>query len=475
MRSPSSPPGSVPRTDGSNGHGPVNECVYAKSWARRCAGALRAALPGLCYYPRRGSVPAPRALRRHGPDGSRVLRDVPAVLRGRARGVDPRAGADVRADRGARYLPAGPGGGRALLEARAVRRRARDPSPGQPHAREGAVRVQGVPRGLERGADPRPHRARLHHQGRPSYARARLAGRGDEGRGHERPDASGGVRTMMDRNIGLEAVRLTEAAAMASARLMGRGDEKAADQAAVDAMRKAFNALHIRGTIVTGGPNALSVIAMAEKGNLLNAPDTYMDKIAVGPSASGAIDLRKSPIQNLRAIADRKGVYVEDLTVIILNRPRHEKLIAEVRASGARIKLIGDGDVSAAIATCVIETGVDVLMGIGGAPEGVIAAAALRCCGGDMQGKLAFRNEKEIERARKMGIADPNKIYTVEEMAKGPVIFAATGVTSGDFLKGVRFFKGGAATQSVAMRSKSHTIRYLETTHFFEHKPNFAL
>ena len=322
---------------------------------------------------------------------------------------------------------------------------------------------------------------------------------------------------MMDRNIGLEAVRLTEAAAMASARLMGRGDEKGADQAAVDAMRKAFNALHIRGTIVigegerdeapmlfigekvgrwgsedpevdialdplegttitaTGGPNALSVIAMAEKGNLLNAPDTYMDKLAVGPSGAGAIDLRKSPTQNLRAIADKKGVYVEDLTVIILNRPRHEKLIAEVRASGARIKLIGDGDVSAAIATCFAETGVDVLMGIGGAPEGVIAAAAMRCCGGDMQGRLAFRNDKEIERARKMGIADPNKIYTLEEMARGYVVFAATGVTSGDFLKGVRFFKGGAATQSVVMRSKSHTIRYLETTHFFEHKPNYEL
>jgi len=236
---------------------------------------------------------------------------------------------------------------------------------------------------------------------------------------------------MMDRNIGLEAVRLTEAAAIASARLMGRGDEKAADQAAVDAMRKAFNELHIRGTIVigegerdeapmlyigekvgrganddpevdialdplegttltaTGGPSALSVLAMADKGNLLNAPDTYMDKIAVGPSGKGAIDLRKTPLQNLRAIADKKGVYIEDLTVIILNRPRHEKLIAEVRQTGARIKLIGDGDVSAAIATCFPETGVDVLMGIGGAPEGVIAAAALRCSGGDMQGRLS--------------------------------------------------------------------------------------
>jgi fructose-1,6-bisphosphatase II len=320
----------------------------------------------------------------------------------------------------------------------------------------------------------------------------------------------------MDRNIGLEAVRLTEAASIASARLMGRGDEKAADQAAVDAMRKAFNYLNIRGAIVigegerdeapmlyigekvgrgaaedpevdialdplegttitaTGGPSALSVIAMADKGNLLNAPDTYMDKIAVGPSAKGAIDIEKSPSQNLRAIADRKGVYVDDLTVIILNRPRHEKLIAEVRQTGARIKLIGDGDVSAAIATCFAETGVDVLMGIGGAPEGVIAAAALRCCGGDMQGRLKPRNDKEIERAKKMGIPDIHKVFGIEEMAKGHVIFAATGVTSGDFLRGVRFFKGGAETHSVVMRSKSRTIRYIQSRHEFEHKPNYG-
>ena len=319
----------------------------------------------------------------------------------------------------------------------------------------------------------------------------------------------------MDRNIGLEAVRLTEAAAIASARVMGRGDEKVADQAAVDAMRKAFNELDIRGTIVigegerdeapmlyigekvgrgdasdpevdialdplegttitaTGGPNALSVIAMADKGNLLNAPDTYMDKIAVGPSARGAIDIDKSPSQNLRAIADRKGVYVDDLTVIILDRPRHKKLIAEVRSTGARIKLIGDGDVAAAIATCFPATGVDVLMGIGGAPEGVIAAAAIRCVGGDMQGRLAPRNEQEIERAKKMGIPDVKKVFTAEEMAKGHVIFAATGVTFGDFLKGVRFFKGGAETHSVVMRSKSRTIRYIEATHHFEHKPNY--
>jgi fructose-1,6-bisphosphatase II len=320
----------------------------------------------------------------------------------------------------------------------------------------------------------------------------------------------------MDRNIGLEAVRLTEAAAIYSARLMGRGDEKAADQAAVDAMRKAFNEMHIRGTIVigegerdeapmlfigekvgrstaedpevdialdplegttitaTGGPNALSVIAMADKGNLLNAPDTYMDKIAVGPAAKGAIDLNKSPSQNLRAIADKKGVYVDDLTVIILNRPRHEKLIAEVRATGARIKLIGDGDVSAAIATCFPETGVDVLMGIGGAPEGVIAAAALRCCGGDMQGRLAPRNEKEIERAQKMGVKDVKAVFNIDQMARGNVIFAATGVTSGDFLRGVRFFKGGAETHSVVMRSKSQTVRYIQSRHSFEHKPNYG-
>jgi fructose-1,6-bisphosphatase II len=199
-----------------------------------------------------------------------------------------------------------------------------------------------------------------------------------------------------------------------------------------------------------------------------------MDKIAVGPSARGAIDPDKSPSQNLRAIADRKGVYVDDLTVIILERPRHEKLIAEVRATGARIKLIGDGDVSAAIATCFPETGVDVLMGIGGAPEGVIAAAAIRCMGGDIQGRLAPRNEKEIERAQKMGIKDVKKVLEAEDMARGHVVFAATGVTSGDFLKGVRFFKGGAETHSVVMRSKSRTIRYIQSRHTFEHKPNYG-
>ncbi len=319
----------------------------------------------------------------------------------------------------------------------------------------------------------------------------------------------------MDKNLAIEVVRVTEAAALASARLMGRGDEKAADQAAVDAMRKAFNSIKMCGTVVigegerdeapmlyigekvgcgdnnssaidialdplegttltaTGGPNALSVIAIAQKGNFLHAPDTYMEKIAVGPGAKGAIDLNKTPTQNLRNIADAKKVNIEDMTVIILDRPRHQALIDEVRKSGARIKLIPDGDVSAAIATAKEESGVDVLMGIGGAPEGVIAAAALRCVGGDMQGRLKPRNDDEITRAKKMGIKDINKIYHIEELAKGDVMFAATGVTDGDFLRGVRFFGGGAETHSVVMRSKTMTIRYITATHYFKHKPSY--
>ena len=316
----------------------------------------------------------------------------------------------------------------------------------------------------------------------------------------------------MDRNLALEAVRVTEAAALSCARLTGRGDEKAADQAAVDAMRRAFNALSIDGTIVigegerdeapmlyigekvgaggpkvdialdplegtticaTGAPNALAVIAMAEHGNFLHSPDTYMDKIAVGPAGKGVIDLDKSPTQNLEALAEAKRCNVEDLSVIILYRPRHEALIKEVREAGARIRLITDGDVSAAIATTKPETGIDLLLGIGGAPEGVLAAAALRCVGGDMQGRLKPRNEHEIERAKKMGISDINKKFTIDELAAGDVMFAATGVTDGDYLQGVHFFPGGATTQSVVMRSKSRTIRVINTTHYFEHKPTY--
>ncbi|HSF59801.1 MAG TPA: class II fructose-bisphosphatase [Candidatus Binatia bacterium] len=316
----------------------------------------------------------------------------------------------------------------------------------------------------------------------------------------------------MDRNLALEAIRVTEAAALSCARLAGRGDEKAADQAAVDAMRRAFNALTIDGTIVigegerdeapmlyigekvgsggpqvdialdplegtticaNGAPNALSVIAMAEHGNFLHSPDTYMDKIAVGPAGKGVVDLDKTPTQNLNALAEAKGCAVEDLTVIILYRPRHEALIKEVRQAGARIRLIGDGDVSAAIATTKPETGIDLLMGIGGAPEGVLAAAALRCVGGDMQGRLKPRNEGEVERAKKMGIKDINKKFSIEDLAAGDVMFAATGVTDGDYLQGVHFFSGGATTQSVVMRSKSRTIRVINATHYFDHKPNY--
>lgn len=321
---------------------------------------------------------------------------------------------------------------------------------------------------------------------------------------------------MMDRNLALEFVRVTEAAALSCGRLMGRGDETAADQAAVDAMRRAFDSVAISGEIVigegerdeapmlfigekvgrradhdvevdiacdplegttlcaTGGSNALSVIAIAEKGHFLRAPDTYMEKIAVGPAAKGAIDINKSPTENLRAVADAKGVYVEDLVVVILNRPRHERLIKEVRQTGARIKLIGDGDVAGALATCFSDTGVDILMGTGGAPEGVIAAAALRCCGGDMQARLKPRNNEEIERAQRMGISDIERTWGIDDLASGDVMFAATGVTTGDFLKGVRYFGGGAKTHSLVMRSKSGTVRYLETNHHFDRKPNYG-
>src|SRR5512133_1991711 len=320
----------------------------------------------------------------------------------------------------------------------------------------------------------------------------------------------------MDRNLALEAVRVTEAAALASARLMGRGDQDGADQAAVEAMRRAFQDLSVRGEVVigegerdeapmlyigekvgrwgdgdveleiavdplegtnlcaTGAPNALSVVAMGEKGKLLRAPDCYMEKIAVGPSARGAIDLRKTPTQNLRAVADALGKYVEDLTVVVLERPRHEALVREIRAAGARIKLIPDGDVAGALNTCFPDTGVDVLMGVGGAPEGIISAAALRCVGGDMHARLAFRDDAERERARAMGITDLERVMTAEEMAGGSVMVAATGVTNGDFLKGVRFTGDGARSHSVVMRSKSGTIRSIETVHRFSRNPNYG-
>jgi fructose-1,6-bisphosphatase class II len=312
----------------------------------------------------------------------------------------------------------------------------------------------------------------------------------------------------MNRNLALEFIRVTEMAAISSARWMGRGDEKAADQAAVDAMRTMLDSVDCQATVVIGegerdeapmlyigekvgsgdgieldialdplegtticargGVNAISVIAIAEKGNLLNAPDTYMQKIAVGPEAAGMIDIRESATENLRRVAEAKKCRLQDLTAVILDRPRHEDLIQEVRESGARIQLIGDGDVSAAIATANPDSGVDILFGIGGAPEGVIAAAALRCIGGDFQGVLKPRNELEIERARKMGIPDITKIFSIDELAKGNVMFAATGVTDGTFLDGVQFKSWGATTHSIVMRSQSGTIRHIRAEHHFD-------
>jgi fructose-1,6-bisphosphatase II / sedoheptulose-1,7-bisphosphatase len=318
----------------------------------------------------------------------------------------------------------------------------------------------------------------------------------------------------MDRNLALEVVRVTEAAALSASRLMGRGDEKAADQAAVDAMRRALNGLSIDGTVVIGegerdeapmlyigekvgtgtgpridialdplegttitakgGSNALAVIAMAEAGGFLNAPDVYMDKIAVGGGLpDGVVDLDEPPVKNLGNLAKAKKAEVADLVVCILDRPRHADLIAKVREAGARIMLISDGDVSGVIATSQPESGVDLYLGSGGAPEGVLAAAALRCIGGQFQGRLLFRNDDEKTRAARCGIKDLNRKYGLLDLAKGDVMFAATGVTSGTMLRGVRRFAGGAVTHSMVMRSKSGTVRIIEAHHNFTRKTGF--
>jgi fructose-1,6-bisphosphatase II len=313
----------------------------------------------------------------------------------------------------------------------------------------------------------------------------------------------------VDRHVGLDLVRVTEAAALACARWMGRGDANAADQAAVNAMRRAFDNVDVRGTVVIGEgerdeapmlfigervgtgygpevdialdplectnsvaygrPNALAVIALAQRGHFLHAPDTYMEKIAVGAKAADAIDLSRSIEENLESVAGAKGYRLEDLTVVILDRPRHEEIIQRVRRVGSRIHLIPDGDVSAAIATAVGSTGVDVLLGIGGAPEGVLAAAALRCLGGSIQARLKFRNEEEKERAKRMGIRDLDRIYTETELARGDsIVFATTGVTEGDMLDGVRFTGDGAETHSMVMRVKTGTVRTIRTRYRFD-------
>jgi fructose-1,6-bisphosphatase II / sedoheptulose-1,7-bisphosphatase len=313
-----------------------------------------------------------------------------------------------------------------------------------------------------------------------------------------------------DRNLALELVRVTEAAAIAAARWIGKGDKNSADGAAVEAMRRSFDTVGIDGTVVIGegemdeapmlyigekvgaggppmdiavdplegttltakgGPNALATIALAESGNFLHAPDIYMDKIAVGGGLpDGVVQLDAPVTSNLRNLAQAKKCRVSDLVACILDRDRHKELIAKVREAGARIMLISDGDVAGVIATSMAESTVDIYLGSGGAPEGVLAAAALRCVGGQMQGRLMYESPDQIERVRAMGHADPKRVFTCEEMARGDVMFAATGVTSGAMLRGVRLFGQGAVTQSVVMRSRSGTVRYVEAHHNFSTK-----
>ena len=318
----------------------------------------------------------------------------------------------------------------------------------------------------------------------------------------------------MDRNLALDFVRATEAAALSSARWVGRGDNHAADKAAVEAMRKVFSVIPIRGTVVIGegerdeapmlyigekvgsneGPemdiavdplegtnltargdfNSITVLAAAPKGMLLHAPDTYMDKIAVGKEAKGVVDLDASPEENILAVAKKLDKDPQDLTVIIMDRDRNQHYIDAARKVGARIRLIRDGDVAGAIATALPDSGVDLLMGIGAAPEGVLAAAALKCLGGDIQGRLKCRNDEEKERAKKMGIKDVECKLSMNDMVKGDsVIFAATGVTDGTILRGVRFRSHGATTHSIVMRSKSRTVRMIEADHYFDTKPEW--
>lgn len=317
----------------------------------------------------------------------------------------------------------------------------------------------------------------------------------------------------MDRSLALDLARVTEAAALACGRWVGRGDKISADDAATTAMRQTLSTLQIDGTVVIGegemdeapmlfigekvgsegyrkvdiavdplegtilcskgGPGAIATIAIAPEGGFLHAPDMYMDKIIVGPAGHGCININDAPSVNLKRIAQAKNCKLEDLTVVLLDRPRHDDAVADIRQCGARIKLISDGDVAPAVATGILDSGIDMVLGMGGAPEGVLAAAAVKCFGGDMQGRLVFTTDEERQRAPKMGITDFDKVYTAEEMAQGDVFFAATGVTSGDLLRGVRYFSGGAETHTIVMRSKSRTIRFLNTLHYFDHKPAY--
>src|SRR5690625_3092069 len=320
----------------------------------------------------------------------------------------------------------------------------------------------------------------------------------------------------MERSLTMELVRVTEAAALASARWMGKGRQHEADQAATTAMRTVFDTIPMQGTVVIGegekdeapmlyigeklgtgnGPcvdvavdplegtkivaqgtwNALSVIAIADHNHLLHAPDIYMEKIAVGPEAVGKVDINAPIVDNLKAVAQAKNKSVEDVVAIILDRPRHQQMIQEIRKAGARIKLITDGDVAAAMNTAFDDTGVDILFGIGGAPEGVLAAAALKCLGGEIQGKLVPSNDQEIERCKQMGLDDLDKVFYMDDFCNGDdTIFAATGVTDGELLKGVQFKGSGVTTQSVVMRTKSGTVRFIDGEHSLKKKPNLVM
>lgn len=319
----------------------------------------------------------------------------------------------------------------------------------------------------------------------------------------------------MERELTLEFVRVTEAAALAAGRWMGRGSKEKADEAAVTAMRRMFDTVQIDGVIVigegemdeapmlyigervgTGSPpevdvavdplegtnvvakgltGAISVLAVAPRGCLLHAPDMYMDKIAVGPSAAGKISLDAPVEENIEVVANALGKHVEDLTVVILDRPRHEEVIQKVRKIGARIQLISDGDVAPAVAAGFENTGVDLLLGIGGAPEGVIAAAALRCLGGEMQARLCPMDDDDVIRAQKMGITDFKQILTMDDLVKGEeVMFAATGITDSPLLRGVCYTSWGARTHSVVMRGRTGTVRFIDASHLFSRKPNYA-
>jgi fructose-1,6-bisphosphatase II len=318
----------------------------------------------------------------------------------------------------------------------------------------------------------------------------------------------------MEQLLALEMIRVTEAAAIDSARFMGRGARDEADAAATEAMRRTMEEIEFDGRIVIGegerdeapmlyigervgrssagrtdvpaidiavdpleGTNlvahgqagAITVLAASESGGLTHAPDTYMDKICVGPIAAGKVDIRETPTENLGRIAEALGRRVNDITVVILERPRHDDLIDEVRAAGARIKLIGDGDLSAAISCAVSGTGVHAVMGIGGAPEGVITAAALRCLGGEIQARFRYRNPEERERGARMGHGDEDRVYGTEDLAPGEnIVFAATGVTAGDLLTGVKFFGGGARTHSLVMAYQTKQVRFVDTVHMFD-------